>query len=131
MPLPHRYRCDRVEGNFRLAQKIGRLFFAHLDGLKPIAIKSPSSVGELKKCLEEFDVLERILDEYEEGLTVCTVLLAYYHWASVGLIPGAVLASNLALLLKRCIVPSIPRKCLTSILILLFCWLAKDHWVYS
>lgn len=88
-------------------------FFANLNGPKPIAINSPPSIGKLKKCLEEFDALGRILDENEEGLTAYTVLLSYHYWVSIGLMPGAILASYLDLWLKRCVVPSTPRKCLT------------------
>lgn len=71
------------------------------------------SVGDLKKRLEQFKILGRVLDEDEEGLIAGTILLSYHHWASDDLTPSVILTSYLALRLKRCVVPSISRECLT------------------
>lgn len=62
--------------------------------------------------MEQFKVLERVIDE-EEDLAASIVLLSYHHWAKVDLTHVVILASFLALWLKRCIVPSVLGECLT------------------
>lgn len=70
-------------------------FFPNIDGQDPIAIDNAPIVEELKRCLEQYKILERVLNKDEEGLATSTVLLSYHHWASVDLMPSAILASYL------------------------------------
>lgn len=66
----------RLKGAFVWHKKWMEYFFANLDRQKPVAINSAPSVEELKKYLEQFKVIERVLDE-EEGLDASTILLSY------------------------------------------------------
>lgn len=54
-----------------------------------------------------------MLDEEEEGYAIGTVLLSYHHLASIDLTSSVVLVSCLVLWLKRSIVPSASKMCLT------------------
>lgn len=57
--------------------------------------------------MEQLKVPKKVLDE-EDDLVAGIVLLSYQCWASIDLIPGLVLASYLALWLKRYVVFSAP-----------------------
>lgn len=86
--------------------------FANLDREGSVTINGAPSVRELK-CLEQFKIPERVLDEDKKGPAADTVLLSYHHWTNVDLTTGMVLASYLDLWLKSCVVPS---TCLGSVL---------------
>lgn len=85
------------------------------------------SVGELKRHLEQHKILERLMDENKQDLVANTVLQSFHHLTGVDLMPGMILASYLALWLKRCMVPSALRKCLTLKILYLAVLLASKH----
>lgn len=68
--------------------------------LGPVTINDALSVEELKRCLDQQKIPERVLSEDKDGHATGTVLLSCHHWANVDLTPRTILASYLALWLK-------------------------------
>lgn len=55
-------------------------FFANLNGQESIAVNSALAVKELKKRLEQFKVLERVLDEEELVTNIGPALIWHLAW---------------------------------------------------
>lgn len=94
-------------------KKWAEYFLSNLNGQEPIAINSSTPVQELKNDLEQFVIPKRLHDKDEKGFIIGTVLLSYHHYACFGLMLGIVLASYLALWLKKYVIPYAPRECST------------------
>lgn len=67
------------KGAFVWHKKWTEYFFINLNGQEPIVVNGPPPVEKLKKCLEQFTVSGRMLEEDEEGLSTATVLLSYHY----------------------------------------------------
>jgi hypothetical protein len=110
---------NRTRGHNNGLKQWAEHLFVNLDNnSSEVRIRVADDVSIIAKRLENSQFTDFILEEDQGGHFKGEVFRSYHHQARVVLSRRAVLAGFLSLWLKRCVVPSLPRDCISPMVII-------------